>query len=110
MEDGDEGTERCHHPLQVHGESSQQRMEERHTLFDLDSRPVLKVACGRHRGPLAEFADRWGWAEIETDWRQVVRRDDIDIVDISAPPIVHHDIALEAVRAGKHVFCESQWP
>jgi predicted dehydrogenase len=80
-------------------------MEERHS-FDLASTPVLKVACGRHKDPLTEFADRWGWAEIETDWRKIVRREDIDIVDISAPPIVHHNIAWEAVRAGKHVFCE----
>jgi predicted dehydrogenase len=75
-------------------------------FFDLNARPVLKVACGRQKGSLAKFAARWGWADIETDWRQVVCRDDIDIVDISAPPIVHHDIALEAARAGKHVFCE----
>jgi predicted dehydrogenase len=56
--------------------------------------------------PLAEFAGRWGWAEIETDWRQIVLRDDVTFVDIAAPPNVHHKIALEAVKAGKHVFCE----
>ena len=75
-------------------------------FFDLDVEPVLKVACGRSEGPVQAFADRWGWEEVETDWRAVVHRDDIDIVDISAPPWLHHEIAIEAAKAGKHIFCE----
>ena len=75
-------------------------------FFDLGVRPVMKVACGRHAEPLQAFADRWGWQEIETDWRQVVQRDDVDIVDVAVPPALHHDIAVTAAKAGKHVFCE----
>jgi predicted dehydrogenase len=75
-------------------------------FFDLPVKPVLKVACGRHEGPLREFANTWGWAEIETDWRQVIERADIDIVDISVPQGLHHDIAVAAAKAGKHIFCE----
>lgn len=75
-------------------------------FFDVDVEPVLKVACGRHAGPLQEFADRWGWEEIETDWQNVVKRDDIDIIDISVPTHLHHDIAMAAAKAGKHIFCE----
>ena len=75
-------------------------------FFDVDVEPVLKVACGRHAGPLREFADRWGWEEIETDWQNVVKRDDIDIIDISVPTHLHHDIAVAAAKAGKHIFCE----
>lgn len=75
-------------------------------FFDLGAKPVMKVACGRHEEPLREFAEKWGWDEIETDWRQVIHRDDVDIVDISVPPWLHHDIAVEAARAGKHIFCE----
>ncbi len=75
-------------------------------FFDLDVTPVMKVACGRHREPLQQFAERWGWQEIETDWREVVRRDDVDIVDISVPSGLHHEIAIEAAKAGKHIFCE----
>lgn len=74
--------------------------------FDVPARPVLKVVCGRNAGPLRTFADRWGWEETETDWRAVVKRDDIDIVDISAPPNLHFDIAMAAATAGKHIFCE----
>jgi len=75
-------------------------------FFDLTSKPVMKVACGRNEGPLKEFAERWGWQETETDWTKVVERDDIDIIDISAPPGLHREIALAAAKAGKHIFCE----
>ena len=75
-------------------------------FFDTPIEPVLKVACGRHEGSLKAFADRWGWEEIETDWKKVIARDDIDIVDISVPTHLHHEIAVAAARAGKHIFCE----
>jgi predicted dehydrogenase len=75
-------------------------------FFDLPAKPVLKVACGRDAKQLAEFAERWGWEHTETDWKKMVHRDDVDIVDISAPDHMHHEIALEAARAGKHIFCE----
>ena len=75
-------------------------------FFDMDIKPVMKVACGRNEADLKEFADRWGWEEIETDWRKIVSRDDIDIVDISVPTYLHHDIAIAAAKAGKHIFCE----
>ncbi len=75
-------------------------------FFDVSATPVLKVACGRNAKHLAEFAGRWGWEQTEADWKKMVRRDDIDIVDISAPDNVHYEIAMEAIRAGKHIFCE----
>lgn len=75
-------------------------------FFDLPAKPVMKVACGRRAGPLQEFADKWGWEEIETDWRKVIERDDIDIIDIAVPQNLHYDIALAAAKAGKHVFLE----
>jgi predicted dehydrogenase len=75
-------------------------------FFDMDVKPVLKVACGRHQETLSAFADRWGWEQTETDWKKMVHRDDVDIVDISAPQYLHYEIAMEAARAGKHIFCE----
>jgi predicted dehydrogenase len=75
-------------------------------FFDLGIKPVMKVACGRNEEQLKKFAERWGWEEIETDWRKMVRRDDIHIVDIATPPNIHRDIAVEAAKAGKHIFCE----
>jgi predicted dehydrogenase len=75
-------------------------------FFDMPVKPVRKVACGRHQESLAAFADRWGWEQTENDWKKMVKRDDVDIVDISAPQYLHHDIAMEALKAGKHVFCE----
>lgn len=75
-------------------------------FFDLPIKPVLKVACARNEEDLKAFAENWGWEEIETDWRKVVERDDVDIVDISVPTHLHHDIAVAAARNGKHIFLE----
>ncbi len=75
-------------------------------FFDLPARPVLKVACGRQAGAVTRFAENWGWQGIETDWRKVVGRSDVDIVDIALPPHLHHDVAVAAAKAGKHIFCE----
>lgn len=75
-------------------------------FFDLPFKPVLKVACGRHEPSLREFADKWGWEEIETDWRKLVKNKDIDIVDIGLPQNLHYEVAIAAAREGKHVFCE----
>ena len=75
-------------------------------FFDMGIKPILKVACGQNEADLKEFADRWGWEETETDWRKVVQRDDVDIVDISVPTFLHYPIAVAAAKAGKHIFCE----
>lgn len=75
-------------------------------FFDVPIQPILKVACGRNAKALKAFADNWGWEEIETDWRKVVERDDVDIIDISTPPNLHYDIAIAAAKSGKHIFCE----
>ncbi|MFD4553184.1 Gfo/Idh/MocA family protein [Streptomyces sp. NPDC058469] len=75
-------------------------------VFDLPRRPVLAVLCGRDRTAVREAADRHGWAEAETDWRALIARDDIDLVDICTPGDSHAEIALAALAAGKHVLCE----
>lgn len=68
--------------------------------------PRLKVLCGRTRAGLDAAAARFGWEETATDWRAVVERDDIDVVDICTPGDSHAEIAIAAARAGKAVLCE----
>ncbi len=75
-------------------------------FFDVNIKPVMKAACGRHGDQLNEFAKRWGWQSVETDWKKLVHRDDIDIVDICVPQYLHYEVAMEAAKAGKHIFCE----
>jgi predicted dehydrogenase len=75
-------------------------------FFDLDYEPVLKAACARKADKLKPFADRWGWETTEADWRALIERRDIDVVDIASPNNTHHDIALAAAKAGKMVFSE----
>jgi predicted dehydrogenase len=68
--------------------------------------PRMKVLCGRTSAAVKTAADQLGWEETSTDWREVVRRKDIDIVDIVTPGDSHAEIAIEAAKAGKVVFCE----
>lgn len=68
--------------------------------------PRLKVICGRDRAAAEAAARQLGWDEVETDWRKVVERKDIDVVDISTPGHLHHEQALAAAAAGKHIICE----
>ena len=75
-------------------------------FFNLKIKPVLKVACGQDEKATAEFAANWGWGEVESDWRKVVERPDIDIIDICTPTYLHKEIAVAAAQNGKHIFCE----
>ena len=68
--------------------------------------PVLQVLCGRTEDKVKAAAEKFGFAEYETDWRKVIARDDIDLVDIVTPGDSHVEIAIEAAKAGKMVFCE----
>jgi predicted dehydrogenase len=75
-------------------------------VFDLPAEPEMAVVVGRNAEAVAAAAQKWGWAESATDWREVVARDDIDVVDIVTPGDTHAEIAIAALEAGKHVLCE----
>jgi predicted dehydrogenase len=75
-------------------------------FFDLDYQPVLKAACGRDRAGVEDFAARWGYETVETDWKKLVARKDIDLIDICVPNDLHMEIAIAAARAGKMVLTE----
>src|SRR5205085_877336 len=75
-------------------------------FFDLQSQPVLKAACARDKEKVGEFAAKWGYESVETDWRKLVERKDVDAVDICTPNNTHREIALAAARAGKMILCE----
>ncbi|MER5884740.1 Gfo/Idh/MocA family oxidoreductase [Streptomyces sp. NPDC001941] len=75
-------------------------------VFDLPVRPRLAAICGRDAGAVRAAADRHGWAAAETDWRALVARDDVQLVDVCTPGDSHAEIAVAALEAGKHVLCE----
>ncbi len=75
-------------------------------FFDLPYRPVLKAVCARNPERVKAFAENWGYQSIESDWRTLVNRKDIDLIDIAAPNDVHAEIAIAAAKAGKMVMCE----
>jgi predicted dehydrogenase len=69
-------------------------------------KPVMKAICGRDEAAVKQAAEQFGWESWTADWRQLVARDDIDMIDINTPSDSHKDIAVAAAKAGKHVFCE----
>ncbi len=75
-------------------------------FFELAATPEMTVLVGRDATRVATAAERWGWAETSTDWRETIARDDIDVVDIVTPGDSHAEIAIAALDAGKHVLCE----
>ncbi|HEX5483302.1 MAG TPA: Gfo/Idh/MocA family oxidoreductase [Terriglobia bacterium] len=66
----------------------------------------MKVLCGRDRESVENAARLFGWEEVETDWRKVIGRKDIDVVDISTPGNMHYPMVMAAARAGKNIICE----
>jgi predicted dehydrogenase len=75
-------------------------------FFDLEYRPVLKAVAARDAGKAKAFADTWGYESVETDWRKLVERKDIDAIDICTPNNLHKEIALACAAAGKMILCE----
>ncbi|MEV6397715.1 Gfo/Idh/MocA family oxidoreductase [Streptomyces sp. NPDC051907] len=75
-------------------------------VFDLPMRPVLAAVAGRDAAAVRAAADRHGWAAAETDWRSLIARDDVQLVDVCTPGDSHAEISIAALEAGKHVLCE----
>jgi predicted dehydrogenase len=75
-------------------------------IFDAPYEPVMKVICGREKNAVEQAAAKYGWEEHATDWEEIVRRHDIDVVDICTPGDVHMPVAVAAAEAKKVVFCE----
>jgi len=75
-------------------------------VFQLGRAPRMVVLAARNPATVSAAAQRWGWAEALTDWRQLLGRADIDVIDICTPGDTHAEIAVGALGAGKHVICE----
>jgi predicted dehydrogenase len=76
------------------------------SFFDLPCDLEMKVLCGRNPKETEELAGKYGWQEASTDWKKVITRDDIQIVDISTPGDMHMPMAVACANAGKHIICE----
>jgi predicted dehydrogenase len=75
-------------------------------FFDLPLRPELAALCGRNASAVTAAAEKLGWRSVETDWKALLARDDVNLVDICTPGDTHAEIAIAALEAGKHVLCE----
>ena len=75
-------------------------------FFPREHRPVLKACCARKEDKIKAFAENWGYESYETDWRKLIARKDIDLIDIGSPNNTHSEIVLAAAKAGKMILCE----
>jgi predicted dehydrogenase len=75
-------------------------------FFDLDLPPRMRAICGRDEASVKDAAASLGWESYETDYRRLLERDDIELVDVATPGNTHHEMAIAALEAGKHVLCE----
>ena len=88
------------------GRAHSQAWRNARSYFDVPAIPRLAAVAGRNEAAAQDTADRFGWESVETDWRRLLERDDIDIIDICTPGDTHAEIAVAALEAGKHVLCE----
>ncbi len=75
-------------------------------FFDLPLQPEMTVLCGRNADAVTAAAGKLGWSQTETDWRKLLTRDDVQLIDVCTPGDSHAEIAIAALQAGKHVLCE----
>jgi predicted dehydrogenase len=76
------------------------------SFFELPLSPRMAAICGRDQAAVAAAATRLGWPAWETDWKRLVQRDDVDLVDVCTPGSSHAEISIAALEAGRHVLCE----
>ncbi len=75
-------------------------------FHDLPLKPVMHTTFGMPAEKPEVFAERWGWQNFSDDWKKVVADPAIQLVDIVSPNNMHAPMAIEALKAGKHVACE----
>jgi predicted dehydrogenase len=75
-------------------------------FFDLELSPRMRAICGRDEAGVKDAANSLGWDSYETDYQRLLERDDIGLVDVATPGNTHHEMAIAALEAGKHVLCE----
>jgi predicted dehydrogenase len=88
------------------GGSHSQAWRTVNNFFDIGLQATMAAICGRTESAVSAAAQKFGWASYETDWRTLVARDDIGLVDVASPGNNHAEVAIAALEAGKHVLCE----
>jgi len=75
-------------------------------IFEVPYTPVLKAVSAIDPVATKEFAENWGYEIVESDWRKLVSRPDVDVIAVCTPTSSHYEIVMAAAAAGKHIFCE----
>ncbi|WP_432924310.1 Gfo/Idh/MocA family protein [Microbispora sp. CA-135349] len=88
------------------GRTHSQAWRSVNAFFDLPIKPAMVAVAGRSAEATAQAAETLGWAHAETDWKRLLERDDVQVIDICTPGDSHAEIAIAALEAGKHVICE----
>jgi predicted dehydrogenase len=77
-----------------------------HKFFQHELQPICKVVCDTDAEKTRAFAENWGWEQVEDDWRRLIRRKDVDVIDICTPNHLHYEMAMLAAQEGKLIICE----
>ncbi|GAB3403001.1 Gfo/Idh/MocA family protein [Flindersiella endophytica] len=88
------------------GQAHSQAWRTVNSAFDLPYSIDMAAIAGRSEDKVSAAADKFGWRSYETDWKRLVDRDDIGLVDVCSPGGNHAEVAIAALSAGKHVLCE----
>ena len=91
---------------QFMGKAHSNAYRQANHFFDLPADIKMHTICGRNEAAVTAAAKNLGWKNVETDWRKVIANPEIDVIDISTPGNLHAEIAIEAAKAGKAVWCE----
>ena len=75
-------------------------------FFKVDAEPEMKVLCALPEAAVKAFAQQWCWKEWSTNYREVVKRDDLELIDVNTPNNLHAEVSIAALEAGKNVICE----
>ena len=75
-------------------------------FFKVDAEPEMRVLCALPEAAVKAFAQQWCWKEWSTDYREVVKRDDLELIDVNTPNNLHAEVSIAALEAGKNVICE----
>ncbi len=73
---------------------------------DLPAEPHLYMLADANHDLARASAARLGFEKQTGDWRELVEHPNVDVVDITSPNLLHREMALAAIAAGKHVYCE----
>ena len=68
--------------------------------------PLVEMTAVAAIDNLEPFSEKWKIPRAYADYREMISKEDLDLVSVCLPNFLHHDVVMAAAKAGRHVFCE----